>query len=259
MRTEQMTAVLTGAAGGIGSAAAHALVNAGARVVLVGRSAARLAALAQTLAKPAAAAVVQADVTTPDGRGAIHAAAIANRANVLVNNAGLPCFGRLDTLDPAHIARVLETNLLAPVLLTRLLLPHLLAQPAASILNVGSAMGSLGLPGFSVYGAAKFGLRGFSESLRRELQDTSVTVQYLAPRLTRTGFNDDAVAAFNRATGAHSDSPEQVAGALLDILQRGSAERFLGFPESLAARLNGVVPRLLDRAFRRHRAVLQSV
>jgi short-subunit dehydrogenase len=254
-----MTVMLTGAAGGIGSAAAHALVNGGARVVLVGRSAERLTALAQTLARPAAAAVVRADVTTPEGRAAIHAAAIANCANVLVNNAGLPCFGRLDTLEAAHIARVLETNLLAPVLLTRLLLPHLLAQPAASILNVGSALGSLGLPGFSVYGAAKFGLRGFSESLRRELQDTSVTVQYLAPRVTRTRFNDAAVAAFNRATGAQSDSAEQVASALLDTLRRGSAERFLGFPESLAARLNGVVPRLLDRAFRRHRAVLQSV
>jgi short-subunit dehydrogenase len=254
-----MTVVLTGAAGGIGSATAHLLVNAGARVVLVGRTAARLTALARALAKPSQATVVVADITTAEGRSAIHAAAIGNGANVLVNNAGLPCFGRLDALQAEHIATVLETNLVAPVLLTRQLLPHLRAQPAARILNVGSALGSLGLPGFSIYSAAKFGLRGFSEALRRELHDTSIIVQYLAPRVTRTAFNDAAVAQFNRATGAQSDSPEQVARALVQTLERGSPERFLGFPESFAARVNGIVPRLLDRAFRRHRAVLQSV
>jgi short-subunit dehydrogenase len=259
MRPEQMTVVLTGAAGGIGTAAAHALVNAGARVVLVGRSAPRLTALAQALAKPVAATVVPADVTTAEGRSAIHAAAVAHGANVLINNAGLPCFGRLDALQAEQIAGVLETNLLAPVLLTRLLLPHLRTRPAASILNVGSALGSLGLPGFSIYSAAKFGLRGFSEALRRELQDTPVVVQYLAPRVTRTAFNNEALAEFNRATGTQSDSPELVARALLKTLQSGRPERFLGFPESLAARLNGIAPHLLDRAFRRHRAVLQSV
>jgi short-subunit dehydrogenase len=258
MRIEQMSVVLTGAAGGIGSAAARALTSAGARVVLVGRNAQRLAALRETLVDPTAATVVAADVTSEQGRAAIHAAALAHGVNVLVNNAGLPCFGKLETLDVDQIARALETNLVAPMLLTRVLLPHLRAQPAAQILNIGSALGSLGLPGFSAYSAAKFGLRGFSEALRRELQGSTVSVQYLAPRVTRTAFNDEAADAFNRATGAQSDSPEQVAQALVQSLRRGTPERLLGFPEKLAARINGMVPQLLDGAFRRHRSALQS-
>jgi short-subunit dehydrogenase len=258
MKIEQMSVVLTGAAGGIGSAAAHALTRAGARVVLVGRSPERLARLTQALAEPAAVTTVVADVTTAQGRAAIHAAALEQGANVLVNNAGLPCFGTLEALDADRIVRAMETNLLAPMLLTRLLLPHLRAQPAARILNVGSALGSLGLPGFSAYSAAKFGLRGFSEALRRELQGSQVSVQYLAPRVTRTAFNDEAADAFNRATGAQSDSPEQVAAALVQTLRRGTPERLLGFPEKLAARINGMVPQLLDGAFRRHRSALQS-
>jgi short-subunit dehydrogenase len=258
MNPEQMTVVLTGAAGGIGSAAARALVDAGARVVLVGRTPDRLATLAQALGKPGAVATVAADVTTSEGRSAINSAAIACGANVLVNNAGLPCFGRIETLEPEQIARVMETNLLAPMLLTRLLLPHLRAQPAAQVLNIGSALGSLGLPGFSAYSAAKFGLRGFSEALRRELQGSPVRVQYFAPRVTRTAFNDDAVDAFNRATGAQSDAPEKVAAALVQTLRRGTPEKLLGFPEKFAARLNGIVPHLLDAAFRRHRSVLPA-
>jgi len=258
MKIEQMRVVLTGAAGGIGSAAARALTNAGARVVLVGRNPERLAALRQALPRPAAVTMVAADVTRTEGRAAIHAAALVEGANVLINNAGLPCFGKLEALDADQIVRALETNLLAPMLLTRLLLPHLRVQPAAQILNVGSALGSIGLPGFSAYSAAKFGLRGFSEALRRELQGSPVTVQYLAPRVTRTGFNDEAADAFNRATGAQSDSPEQVAAALLQTLRRGTPERLLGFPEKLAARINGIVPHLLDGAFRRHRSALQS-
>src|SRR5688572_27922957 len=130
MKIEQMSVVLTGAAGGIGSAAARALTNAGARVVLVGRNPERLAALRQALPRPAAVTMVAADVTRTEGRAAIHAAALAQGANVLINNAGLPCFGKLEALDADQIVHALETNLLAPMLLTRLLLPHLRVQPA---------------------------------------------------------------------------------------------------------------------------------
>jgi len=251
-----MRVVLTGAAGGIGTATATALVSAGARVMLVGRSRVTLEELARGLGSTAIA--LSADITREDGRAAIVAAARNMNANVLINNAGVASFGSFHALDEAHIRDVLETNLLAPVLLTRAMLAHLGAQPAASILNIGSALGSLGIPGFAVYGAAKSGLHGFSEALRRELQGTRVRVQYLAPRTTTTRFNDARVDAYNRATGAQSDSPERVAIAILDVLARGTPERFLGFPEKYAVRLNGLIPRWLDGAFKRHRSALSS-
>ena len=114
----------------------------------------------------------------------------AGSANVLVNNAGVPSFGRLESLGAEHIEQVLRTNLLAPMLLTQALLPSLRRQPRAQVIQVGSALGRIGLPGYSVYSASKFGLRGFAEALRRELRDSPVRVQYLGPRSTRTGFND---------------------------------------------------------------------
>ena len=110
---------------------------------------------------------------------------------------------------------VLQANLLAPMLLTQALLPHLRGQPRAQVVFVGSALGRIGLPGFSVYGASKSGLHGFAEALRRELAGTPVRVQILAPRSTRTDFNGPAVDAYNRATGTAMDRPEVVAEALL--------------------------------------------
>jgi short-subunit dehydrogenase len=149
--------------------------------------------------------------------------------------------------------QVLQANLLAPMRLAQALLPQLLRQPRAQMVFVGSALGRIGLPGFSVYGASKAGLHGFAEALRRELADTPVQVQILGPRSTRTDFNGAAVEAYNQATGTAMDTPEAVAAALLRLIETEAAERFLGFPERLAVRLNGVLGVLLDGSFARHR------
>lgn len=252
--------LLTGATGGIGRAIAQALVARGDRVVLVSRSADEVGRLAPELERGVAPGMVEAlavDVTRPEGRAAIVRAAAARHCDVLVNNAAIPSFGELETLDEAHVAAVIATDLVAPVLLTRALLPVLRQRPRATVLNVGSTLGRLGLPGFSVYGAAKAGLHGFSEALRRELADGPVRVRYLAPRATRTGFNDARVEAYNRATGTRVDPPERVAAAALAMIDGGPAERVIGFPESLVVRLNGLVPAWLDGAFRAHRDALR--
>jgi short-subunit dehydrogenase len=260
MRTSDLSVVLTGATGGIGSAIARELVAGGATVLLVARRDAPLVALARELAPPddrrRRVDALAADCTTASGRVAVRDAAIARGVNALVNAAGLPCFGAVEQLEDDRIEAVIRTNLLAPIQLVRQLLPHLRRQPQARVLSVGSALGRLALPGFSVYSASKFGLRGFSEALRRELADTPVRVQYLGPRTTRTRFNDSRVEAYNRATATQSDAPERVAHAAVQMLRSGAAERFLGFPESPAGRVNGAFPRLLDGAFRKHRLSL---
>jgi short-subunit dehydrogenase len=178
--------------------------------------------------------------------------------NVIIHGAGLPAFGALQTLPAADIRSVLHTNLEVPVLLTQALLPRLLTLPQAQIVCVGSALGRMGLPGFSVYSASKFGLLGFAEALRRELADTTVRVQYIGPRTTRTRFNAPAVTAYNRATGTNEDTPEFVANAIVQLLTDGAAERFLGFPEKLAVRLNALAPAWFDRVFRKHAAHLRN-
>ena len=252
MKAADARVLLTGARGGIGQAMARTLSAAGAAVMGVGRAA----------EPPAAAAPgmrwLQADLTTAQGLADVTAAAEAWGANVVIHAAGVPAFGPLTSEPPSRLDEVLRTNLLAPMLLTRQLLPQLLRQPQAQIVFVGSALGRIGLPGFSVYGASKAGLHGFAEALRRELGDSSVRIQLLGPRSTRTAFNDAAVEAYNRATNAAMDPPEVVAEALLRLIESEAADRFIGFPERLGVRLNGLLGALLDGSFVKHRRHLHA-
>lgn len=245
MKAADARVLLTGAGGGIGSAMAEALRGAGASVLGVGR-------------RPGPGPWVLADLATVDGIAAVAGASAAFGTNVVVHAAGVPAFGALRTLSPAQLQQVLQLNLLAPMQLTQALLPQLLAQTRAQLVFVGSALGRIGLPGFSAYGASKAGLHGFAEALRRELADTPVRVQILGPRSTRTGFNDAAVEAYNRATGTAMDTPQVVAAALLALLESEAAERFIGFPERLGVRLNGVLGARMDNSFVRHRRSLPT-
>ena len=257
MKAAQARVLLTGATGGIGQAMAAALVREGAAVMLAGRSSATLDALAQRMEPRRTRVACQAaDLAQPQGVKALADAAAAWGCNVVVHAAGVPAFGPLQTIAGAHMLAVLQTNLLAPMLLTQALLAHLQRQDAAQVICVGSALGRIGLPGYSVYSASKFGLRGFAEALRRELADTTVRVQYLGPRSTRTAFNSAGVQAYNEATGTAMDTPETVAAHLMALLASGAAERFIGFPESLAVRINGAVPAWLDGSFKAHRRSL---
>ena len=261
MKAVDARVLLTGANGGIGQAVAAALVGAGASVMLVGRSPARLSAQARALQQRKPAAQVdwhEVDLQQARSITALATQAVAWNCNVLVHCAGVAEFGRFDATGVDRMSQVLHTNLLAPMVLTQSLLPHLRALPSAQVICVGSVLGAIGLPGYSIYCASKFGLRGFAQALRRELADTAVRVQYLGPRSTRTSFNTEEVTAYNKATGTAMDTPERVAQALLQMLEAGTAERFLGFPERIAARINGLAPVLLDSAFNKHRASLQK-
>jgi len=248
MKIADARVLLTGASGGIGQAMVAALRNDGAAVLGVGRG--------EASPLPDGTGWVRADLTTVDGLAAVAGAAAHWRANVVVHAAGVPSFGPLAVASPERMQAVLQANLLAPMLLTQALLPQLGRLPKAQVVFVGSAVGRIGLPGFSVYGASKAGLHGFAEALRRELADTSVRVQILGPRSTRTGFNGAAVEAYNRATGTAMDDPATVAAALLKLIESEAAERFVGFPERLAVRLNGVLGSRLDGSFGKHRRSL---
>jgi short-subunit dehydrogenase len=253
MKADQARILLTGATGGIGQAAAQAFAAAGAQLLLTGRSDTALAALARRLPGARGAPVwVAADLCEAAQVQRLAAEAAAWNCNVVVHAAGLPAFGPLAGEPPERIAAVLQANLLAPMLLTRGLLPHLARQARAQVICVGSVLGAIGLPGYSVYGASKWGLRGFAQALRRELAGGPVRVQYLGPRTTRTAFNDARAQAYNEATGTATDSAATVAAALLRMLEEEAAERFLGWPERVGVRLNGIAPAAMDGSFRRH-------
>ena len=251
MQLNGKTAVLTGASGGIGAAMAQALSEAGVRLLLVGRRAPVLQALASRLGAPHQALV--ADVATAEGRAAVQQACaeLPQGLDILINNAGISEFGAFDAQPASLIEAQITTNLLAPMLLAQALLPALRRAPRGLIVNVGSALGSIGYPGYAAYGASKFGLRGFSEALRRELADGTVGVLYLAPRATATSINSARVMALNTALGNATDAPDVVAQALLRQLREERPHLAVGRPERLFARLNALLPGLIDRAIRR--------
>ncbi len=245
------TVVLTGASGGIGSALCMALVAAGATVMAVGRSAARLAVLAGTQPQ-GRVIVVAADLSTAAGRAHLLEMARAQQPKpaVLVLGHARSAFGLFEEQSAVELEAVMQANLVAPMLLVQDFLPLLSAQPEASVVAVGSTFGSIGFAGFAGYSASKFGLRGLFEALAREHADGSVRFQYLSPRATRTAFNTAAVDALNAELRTSSDTPEAVAAQLVQAIVQGDTRRQLGWPEKFFARLNGAFPALVDRSLR---------
>jgi short-subunit dehydrogenase len=254
---QRYRAVLTGAAGGIGAAMARRLAPHADSLLLVGRQPAPLAALRAELGDHVQ--VVCGDLTAPHTLAAIEQQARASGGlNLLVNNAGVSHFHSFATQSPETMRAMLDTNLLAPMLLTRQLLPLLHEAPAAQVVNIGSVFGLLGYPGFAAYGASKAGLKGFSQALRRELSDSAIEVRYFAPRATRTPLNSSAVNALNQALGTAEDSPDAVADAFLRFLEGSAWQATLGRQERFFVLLNRLLPALPDNAIRKQLATIRQ-
>ncbi|WP_459873329.1 SDR family oxidoreductase, partial [Endothiovibrio diazotrophicus] len=260
MNLQETRILLTGASGGIGQLTAEALAAKGAHLALVGRRAEALEPLCQRInAHGGEAHPVLADLSTADGAhsASVQAFARLGAIDLLINNAGTLQFTRYGEQDPETIERIVQTNLLGPMLLTRAILPHMEARNRGRIVNVGSTFGTLGFACFTAYSASKFGLRGFSEALRRELDGSAIGVTYIAPRAARTRINDGAVMAMADAVKMNMDPPERVAKEIVAAIEGDAKEHYIGFPESFFARLNALLPRLVDGALRKQNAILR--
>jgi short-subunit dehydrogenase len=247
--TEPRHILLTGASGGIGAATAAALAAPGTRLTLVARNPERLRQLADRLAPGCdGVTTIAADLgvggTAPQVIS--EATAAQGAIDVLVNCAGVNDFGRFVAASPEKIEALIVTNLLAPIQLSRAVLPGMLARRRGRIANVGSVMGGVGFAGFAVYCATKFGLRGFSEALRRELKGSGVSVAYVAPRYTRTALNTAAMDRMAKAVRMNTDAPETAARAIAAAVNGRKPEHTIGAMERLLVRINGVLPGLVD-------------
>ncbi len=238
------TVLITGAGSGIGRELAVEAAHRGYALILAGRT---LDALKETelMAASDACECVRADVTLPEGRAALRAAA-NGRLDILVNNAGTLSVGALGMLEDAALERMLMTNLAAPIALSRDLLPALRVTQGR-VVNIGSVFGDIAYPYFAAYSATKFGLRGFSDALRRELWGENIGVTYIAPRATKTGATG-AFAALVEPMDMKLDDAGTVARQAWDAIEAGKREAFPKGKESLFVRIQRVLPRLIDRS-----------
>jgi short-subunit dehydrogenase len=188
MSWEEKVALVTGASSGIGRAVARKLAARGCRVALVARSAEPLEALARELGTARAVAFA-ADVTDRGALVSLPARAVERfgRLDVLVNNAGVNHRGAVAERSSAELVDILETNLLAPVLLTSAALPHL--APGSVVVNVASLAGKVPVPHEATYSASKAGLRAFGRALGLEQRaHGGVRVRTVCPGPVETGF-----------------------------------------------------------------------
>ncbi|HDX8369126.1 TPA: SDR family oxidoreductase [Aeromonas dhakensis] len=256
MKLEGKLMLLTGASGGIGEALAQELAAQGAHLLLHGRRAGALERLCKELPHPERHQTVIADLGSPQERARLllHPA-LDEGLDVLINNAGCNQFAWLEDQSSEQVERQLLLNVEAPIQLTRMLLPRL--RKPAVIMNIGSSFGAIGYAGYSVYCASKFALRGFSEALGRELEGTGIQVLHFAPRATRTRLNSEAAYEMNAELGTHTDSPQDVAEEAVIALCNETRRSWLGWPEKLFVRLNGLLPGLVDRALARQKPIIE--
>jgi short-subunit dehydrogenase len=246
MQLEPKLVLITGAGSGIGRALCIEAAQRGMTVALCGRRQDALKATGALL--PATThLIIPADITRPEDRRRIVDRIRNERGalDFLINNAGIVEGGPLETFDDDALARTFQTNVMAPMALTRDLMPLLIAAKPSRVVNVGSIFGDIGYPDFTCYSAAKFALRGFSIALRREWKRNGIGVTYAAPRATRT---DAAVAfaGFIAKTKMSMDSPEQVARQIWRAIASGHDSVYAPAPERFYVLIQRLFPRVID-------------
>jgi len=231
--------LVTGATSGIGRATAIRLAAAGATLIAAGRDPAALEAVVQRTG----AIALRSDLAETGAVEALADDAVksAGRVDVLVNNAGEGWAGPLAEMDQEDAERLVRLNLLAPIGLTRALLPAMLERGRGHVVNVASIAGHVGVRDESVYASTKSGLIAFSESLRYELAGSGVGVSVVSPGVVRTAFFDRRGRPYDRRFPRlipAEDVAEAIAGAIRHDRAEVFVPRWMGFP----ARLRGAAP-----------------
>ncbi|RLB55925.1 MAG: acetoin dehydrogenase [Deltaproteobacteria bacterium] len=259
--------LITGAAGGIGSALARHLLVRGARLVLVDRDEQRLQKLRQRLGEEFPGSAADCELFVVDLTVGTELVALVDKLqpqglDVLINNAGMVLVGAFAEMAPADIDTHLEVNLLAPLRLTRMLLPLLRGRGRAHIVNVASGAGLAAPAGLCAYATSKFGLVGFSEALRAELAGDGIGVSVVCPAFVKTdivrnssrGRDEDTgrVEELNGLVQRLGTSPERVAKKIVRAIEHNRARVVIGlwarplvalrcFFPGLASRINQLV------------------
>jgi NAD(P)-dependent dehydrogenase (short-subunit alcohol dehydrogenase family) len=186
------TAIVTGSTKGIGRAIAEALAREGMNVCISARNAEEVERAVNELGEGDVTGVV-CDVRDYDEVKALfeHTVAEFGGVDVLVNNAGIGIFGRVDETSPEDFRAVLETNLFSVFYCCREAIPLMKKRGGGYIINISSLAGTNAHPQMTAYNASKFGLNGFSEALMQEVRHDGIKVSYIMPGSVNTNFGGD--------------------------------------------------------------------
>ncbi|MBJ7408681.1 MAG: SDR family oxidoreductase [Bradyrhizobium sp.] len=244
MTTIRGAAAITGAASGIGRALAIELAQRGCDLALADRDEAGLKTLAAEIGPARKVSVHRVDVGEADDIAQFASEAVAAHPalNIVVNNAGVALMGSFEEIDQAQMDWLFDVNFWGVVHGTRAFLPHLKTRPEAHIVNLSSIFGIVAPPGQSAYAAAKFAVRGFSESVRHELgvADSPVKLSVVHPggvataiaRNARTGVgvtdNARRVQSIERFETAAKTTPKQAALRIIRGIERNEPRILIG-------------------------------
>jgi short-subunit dehydrogenase len=249
-------AAVTGAASGIGRALALELAARGCDLALADRDEAGLQAVAVEIGSKQKVSVHRVDVGEPGQIADFAAAATAAHPglNILINNAGVALLGQFHEIEQAQMEWLMNINFWGVVHGTRAFMPHLAQRPEAHIVNLSSIFGIIAPPGQTAYAAAKFAVRGFSESLRHELRAAASPIKLsvvhpggIATNIARnsrpgSGMIDNTrrSEAIERFDNAARTTPAEAARRIITGIEKNEPRILIGFD----AQITDIVQRL---------------
>ncbi len=253
--TKESTPVIliTGASSGIGAAAARLFANHGYAVVLAARRKDRLDELAADItAGGGEALAITTDVSQLDDVQTCVAQTMDrfNRLDVLLNNAGFGHMNWLEKMEPLEdIEMQIRVNLLGAIYMAQAVAPTMIERGRGHIINVASVAGLIGMPTYSIYAATKFGMRGFNEALRRELQPWGIHVSIIYPGGADTEFSQHT--GIKRKTGFSTPAwmrlrAEDVASAAYSLTKHPRRQVIMPGIMEWVVWMNALFPRVFD-------------
>ncbi|SFV68327.1 Oxidoreductase, short-chain dehydrogenase/reductase family [hydrothermal vent metagenome] len=247
MNFKNKNIVISGASGDIGSILAKTLYEKGANITAI------------THNKTTNYNNINSDLSTVKGINKVCEQLKNIPVDILINLAGTSYFGPFEKNPNNQVEKMININLLAPILLTQAVIKTMKKQNSGNIVNIGSIFASINFAYFAHYSGSKAGLKGFSEAISRELQSTGVFVNYIALRAVNTKFNNQYVLTYAKRTKMKMDSPNYVVNKIIKSINKNKKNTFVGIFEHIAIYINAIFPSFITVILKKNNNIANMI